>query len=55
MLKRVLESDLKQIYKEDTIGRSHSNNSTKNFIPYVVKKSKQKTPIYPVITYNLYQ
>jgi len=54
-LKRIKESDLKEVYREDTIGRRHSNSSTKNFIPYINKKVKQIVPIYPVITYNLYR
>lgn len=52
-LKRVEEKDIMECYHEDTFKRKFCNATTKHFTPYVVKKKKEKIPIYPCITYNL--
>lgn len=51
MLKRIEHKDLEQCYKEDTSKRLHSNNSTRNFVPYIRPKKKEVTPVFPCFCY----
>lgn len=53
MLGRIEHKDVETCYREDTVGRVYSNNRTKDFVPYVNKKRKEKIPVYPCICYNL--